>query len=135
MEPSGVNHFADGSILAIDFLQAVIELECGDLFVEVSLERGNDSVSWLRGRSSISCHNREFIDRFVCLSAALCPTKMLEYRGVGGGRWWLRARNEREATWVLEFAQIRVQERCRNIALLGPGAGFAFSGSGAEAGA
>jgi hypothetical protein len=107
MEPSGVNHFADGSILAIDFLQAVIELECGDLFVEVSLERGNDSVSWLRGRSSISCHNREFIDRFVCLSAALCPTKMLEYPGVGGAWRLLYARNERKATSLLGFAQMR----------------------------
>ena len=33
--------------------------------------------------------NREFIDRFVCLSAALYPTKMLEYPGVGGAWWWL----------------------------------------------
>ncbi|KAB2647177.1 MAG: hypothetical protein DVB27_04900 [Verrucomicrobia bacterium] len=51
--------------------------------------------------------NREFIDRFVCLSAALYPTKMLEYPGVGGPWWLLYARNEREPTFLLGFAQMR----------------------------
>jgi hypothetical protein len=51
--------------------------------------------------------NREFIDRFVCLSAALCPTKMLEYPGVGGAWRLLYARNERKATSLLGFAQMR----------------------------
>jgi hypothetical protein len=51
--------------------------------------------------------NREFIDRFVCLSAALYPTKMLEYPGVGGAWRLLYARNEQEATFLLGFAQMR----------------------------
>ena len=51
--------------------------------------------------------NREFIDKSVCLSAALYPTKMSEYPGVGGA-WWLRyARNERKATVLSVSAQIR----------------------------
>ena len=54
--------------------------------------------------------NREFIDRFVCLSAALYPTKMLEYPGVGGPWWLLYARNEREPTFLLGFAQMRAQK-------------------------
>jgi hypothetical protein len=59
--------------------------------------------------------NREFIDRFVCLSPALYPTKMLEYPGVGGAWRLLYARNERKATNLSEMAQIRVQKRCMNI--------------------
>jgi hypothetical protein len=54
--------------------------------------------------------NREFIDRFVCLSAALYPTKMLEYPGVGGAWRLLYARNERKATNLSEIAQIRAQK-------------------------
>jgi hypothetical protein len=59
--------------------------------------------------------NGEFIDRFVCLSAALCQTKMLEYPGVGGVWRLLYARNERKATNLSEMAQIRVEKRCINI--------------------
>ena len=45
IEPSGANHFLDRSILAFDLLETVIEFECGDLVVEVSLERRNHVVS------------------------------------------------------------------------------------------
>ena len=54
-----------------------------------------------------SWQNREFIDKSVCLSAALYPTKMSEYPGVGGAWRLLYARNEREATVLLGFAQMR----------------------------
>ena len=51
--------------------------------------------------------NREFIAKSVCLSAALYPTKMSEYPGVGGAWWLLYARNERKATVLSVSAQIR----------------------------
>ena len=53
----------------------------------------NDSVT--------KAQNREFIDRFVCLSAALCPTKMSDISGFGGAWRWLYARNARKATLLL----------------------------------
>jgi hypothetical protein len=65
------------------------------------------SVYRVESYAVISEQNREFIDKAVCFSAALCPTKMSEYPGVGGAWWLLYARNERKATVLSVSAQIR----------------------------